>query len=222
MEMPDSDHLPSPYVFRVGEQVGMTFNLGHRKYVFAAKVVRMEAYSIDNDTEATSLKLICSGEKHRVERRLHRRSDLPSRHIARARFWLGGCGARPAAGSRTSPIWPGSILNMSHGGMLVRATFDAVKCVEIGDVVGIHITLGGEEAAMVDGQLRHCAGDGEMALIGVQFLEASQSVETVASLERIRQRMETLLSEGSDKQAEPAPEAAAVGQGREDGSLAVH
>lgn len=193
VETPKTDHLPENYKFQPGERIGVTFSAAHRKYVFATQLIRLEKYELESGAEATALKLRCAGEMHRVERRLHERLDASSGEVTRATFWLGGCDAKPPESNADAPVWAGRILNMSTGGMLLRSSYEAAKYVEIGDIVGMHILLGNDEpAAFVDAQLRHCARDGEMALMGLQFVEMPQSEEAGAGLQLLREKIEEL------------------------------
>lgn len=171
-EMPKTDHLPAPYEFRIGSQVGVTFNIENRKYVCAAEVVGSETYSIREDLSCTALKLAVPRKMHRVERRLHDRVEVAQDEISRATFWLGGIDARPEEGSTEEPVWAGRVINLSSGGVLVRTTCEAAKFLEAGDIVGVHILFRSQDqAAFLDAQLRHCHRDNEMAMLGFQFIE---------------------------------------------------
>jgi len=190
VDMPRTDHLPTPYEFAKGENVGVAFSAAHRKYVFQAKVIGSEAYRLEEDVSATALKLQCCGHMHKVERRLHVRLDPATDEIARATLWLGGQEARPEEESVTAPVWAGRILNISNGGLMIRTSYEAAKYVEVGDIVGLHVMFDGEEQpASVDAQVRHSAPDGEMALIGLQFVETEETPENTAGIDRIRQRV---------------------------------
>ena len=190
VELPSASTQAPAYGFKAGEQIGMTFTLAHRKYVFAAKVVGQEAYRLEGETEGKALKLACPERMHRVERRLHRRIDVSGDEVSRATFWLGGWEVQPAENDPEAPVWSGRILNISGGGLLVRTSYEAAKYVEVGDVVGVQVSLGGtEQPALVDAQVRHCERDGEMALIGMQFVETVGGPEANAGIEAIRLRI---------------------------------
>ncbi|MCD6304106.1 MAG: PilZ domain-containing protein, partial [Planctomycetes bacterium] len=188
VEMPKTDHLPGNYKFKVGEQIGVTFSVARRKYVFATEAMGTEKYRLDPEHESTALRLVVPEQMQKVERRLHDRLSLSHDVVTRATFWLGGWEARPAEASVNAPIWSGQIINISAGGLLVRTTYEAAKYVETGDIVGVHVLLGGDEedSVFVDAQIRHCARDGEMALIGMQFVENENIPEMSAGIEHIR------------------------------------
>lgn len=187
VEKPKTDHLPTPYEFDVGGQVGVSFSMAHRKYVFSAKTLGHEVYSLDEQESSTALTLGVPSVMQKVERRLHDRLDLSIDRVTRASFWLGGWEAHPEEASVAAPVWSGRILNVSTGGVLVRTGYEAAKYVEVGDILGVHITFGGsEESVFVDAQLRHCARDGEMALVGLQFVEDPDRPENNVGVETIR------------------------------------
>lgn len=187
VEKPKTDHLSPDYDFAPGEKVGVTFSMSYRKFVFAARTMGQERYRLDEDTESTALTLEVPQVMHKVERRLHDRLDMSSEEVTRASFWLGGWEARPEEASVEAPIWSGRILNVSTGGLLVRTSYEAAKYVEVGDILGVHMTFGGtEQSVFVDAQLRHCARDGEMALVGLQFVEDPVRPESNAGVETIR------------------------------------
>jgi hypothetical protein len=186
VEKPKTDHLPTPYEFDAGGQVGVSFSMAHRKYVFSARTLGHEVYRLDEQNESTALTLGVPKAMHKVERRLHDRLDLSIDQVTRASFWLGGWEARPEQASVAAPVWSGRILNVSTGGLLVRTGYEAAKYVEVGDILGVHITFGGSgQSVFVDAQLRHCARDGEMALVGLQFVEDPVRPESNVGVETI-------------------------------------
>ncbi len=189
VELPKTDHLPTPYEFQPSEQVGMTFSLGHRKYVYSAMVIGKESYRLDPEAQnpRMALRLDAGDRMQRVERRLHERLNLAGQAANRASFWLGGSGARAADGEIDGPVWSGRVLNLSTGGLLVRASFEAVKYVEVGDILGVHVHFGtGKADATLDGQVRHCDRDGEMALIGIQFIELAEALDGNRAIQAIK------------------------------------
>jgi hypothetical protein len=202
VDMPRTDHLPTPYEFRRGEPVGVAFSAAHRKYVFQAKVIGSEAYRLEENVSAIALKLRCFGNMHKVERRLHVRLDPAMDEGARATIWLGGQEARPEKETVVAPVWAGRILNISDGGLMIRTSYEAAKYVEVGDIVGLHVMFDAQrDPASVDAQVRHSAPDGEMALIGLQFVESEETPENTVGIERIRQRISQLRVRGRQHQA---------------------
>ena len=109
--------------------------------------------------------------------------------VTRATFWLGGQDAHPGEASVEAPIWSGRILNLSTGGLLVRTSYEAAKYVEVGDIVGVQVIFGKGDPVMVDAQLRHVARDGEMALIGLQFVEDRAAPDRNAGVRVIREKI---------------------------------
>jgi len=203
VEMPKTDHLPSPCEFTKDLQVGVAFSAVHRKYVFRATVVGLEVYRIEEGVEATALKLRGKDSARKVERRLNGRVDLSVDENTRATLWLGGQDAMPSEPGVAAPVWSGRVINLSAGGFLVRTSYEAGKYVEVGDIVGVQIAFdGNENTPPVDAQIRHCARDGEMALIGVQFLETDETPSNTSGIMEIRRRMAEMAA--AQKEAQEA------------------
>ena len=193
VETRKADHLPTPYEFAKGLDVGVAFNVLYRKFVFRAAVVGVETYRIEDGVEATALKLHCKDNPRKVERRLNTRLDLSLDTNTRATLWLGGQEAMPSEEDIAAPVWSGRILDLSAGGLLLRTSYEAGKYVDVGDIVGVQIVFeDNEEPILIDTQVRHCERDGEMALIGVQFIETDQAPDNISGIATIRQKIAEL------------------------------
>ena len=82
-----------------------------------------------------------------------------------------------------APVWSGRLIDLSTGGLLVRVSIEAARHIEPGDIVGICLAFGADgRSVYLDAQLRHNAPDGEMALMGFQFVdvEADYAREVLA------------------------------------------
>jgi len=191
VDLPKTDHLPTVYTFPNGEQLGVTFNAAHRKFVCQAKVMGMESYRPeDGGAEQVALKLRYSHRIRKIERRLCARVSLPPNEGARVTLWLGGQDLCPDEDGIAAAVWSGRVLNISTGGLLVRTSNEAAKFVDPDDIVGIHVLFDGQdEPVAVDARIRHCAQDGDMALIGIQFLATEEIPENAAALEMIRSKI---------------------------------
>ena len=131
VDMPRTDHLPTPYDFEKGGEVGIAFSVAHRRFVFRAMVLGLETYHVEENVEAAALKLECRDKMRKIERRLHFRLDVSGEEIARAKLWLGGQEVMPEGNDVTAPVWSGRVLNISGGGLLVRASYEAAKYIEV-------------------------------------------------------------------------------------------
>ncbi len=190
VEQPDPGQFPKGFRFRIGERVGVSFSTGHRKFVFAGRVGYLETYRLEDAPPAEAVRLDRPERMLKVRRRLHDRIELPFDELTRATFWLGGWEAQPAEATVETPTWSGRVLNISQGGMLVRTTYEAAKYLEVGDMLGVLVTFGSEEqAALIDAQLRHCAPDGEMALMGLQFVQVEGDEQGAGALELIHRKI---------------------------------
>lgn len=96
-----------------------------------------------------------------------------------------------ADASVSAPIWSGRVINMSAGGVYVRADLEAARYIEVGDLIGIRVSFGGEmsESIVMDATFRHAERDGDMVLLGFQFVEGDFSPETVHAIAEIRKTL---------------------------------
>lgn len=174
--------------FPVREQLGLTFRVGHRRHVFPVVAMGREVYTLEGQREQIAMKVTFPEAMHRAERRLRDRIDLPARAVARASFWLGGRVGQPAAASVSAPIWSGRVMNMSLGGIYIRADLEAARYIEVGDLAGVRVTFGGQtgEGVVVDATFRHAERDGDMVLMGFQFAERDSPEETVDTSAEMR------------------------------------
>ena len=108
----------------------------------------------------------------RATRRSSARAYVPPEERFRAAVWPGGCedpdGKVPPLGL---PVWSGTVLNVSNGGLQMRTHRDASIFLQRGDVVGIHLWMGARQMELLlEASICHSQFDGsEMALIGVRF-----------------------------------------------------
>jgi hypothetical protein len=176
--------------FSPGGRVTLAVNVSHRKYVFTARVDGCETYRLEDDVESVALRLSCPEAMSRLERRQQLRLPLSGEPVRRATFWLGGPGAQPTGGDEARPYWSGRILDISLGGLLLRTARDATQFIDVGDIVGVQLVLGSEdETVTLAAQLRHHQPDGEMNLVGFQFVGLGRTPESRAAIELIRREI---------------------------------
>ena len=183
IDLPTSDNGARVMSYEANEEMGLMFRFGAIRYVFSGSAVGEENYTDEAKHEKHAIRVALSGTMRRSERRLHQREDVPAKLQARASFWLGGREAEPQEARVDAPVWSGRVMDLSAGGILVRASGEASGYIEPGDIVGICITFGGEgQAAYLDAQSRHHGADGEMAMLGFQFvdLETDYAGEAIA------------------------------------------
>ena len=172
IEFPAAEPGQAPFDCVAEENVGLMFQSGSERCLFGATALRQEEYTDESGQGRWGLRMRLSGAMQRSQRRLHKREDARADWQARASFWLGGREAQPAEARVDAPIWSGRLADLSAGGLLVRVSGEAARYMDSGDIVGICLTFGAEERSIyLDAQLRHSDPDGEMALMGFQFVD---------------------------------------------------
>ena len=190
---PTLDDGASNEDFAVREQLGLTFRAGHQRHVFSVTVVGQEPYTLDDGVEQIALKVTFPEVMHRAERRIMDRVEIPASAAARARFWLGGRVGEPAEATVSAPVWFGRVMDMSTGGVCIRADVEAARYIDVGDLIGVRVTFGGDlsDGILMDATLRHAEKDGQMVLMGFQFVEGDFSPEIVKAFEAVGRKLDS-------------------------------
>ena len=188
---PKADNGADNGEFPQEEQLGLSFLRGPMRYMFSVTVVGQEPYIRDDETEQMALKVTFPESMHRAERRVEDRLDLPASAAARAMLWLGGRDRQPAKPTADTPMWSGRMMDISNGGACIRVTAKAAACLNVGDLVGFRMTFDYDvdNAIVMDATLRHTQEDGEMVLMGFQFVEGDFSPRTVEAFEALREKL---------------------------------
>ncbi|MHC4561481.1 MAG: flagellar brake protein [Planctomycetota bacterium] len=193
IEQPRMSGQSDIYDFQKGEEAGLTFRMGHMRYIMSVQVVSEEDYRDKDDRPHLALRLKSVGEMQRNQRRLHERVPMPSGQRIRANIWLGGRDSEPDEPTVGNPVWSGRVIDLSVGGALLRTDREAAEYIQAGDLVGVRVTFGDTEgAAILDAQLRHAQPDNEMAMLGLQFVDTERSEETLTALGLIHAKVEEL------------------------------
>ena len=193
--------------FAIGDAINLMFRVAQRRYVFCVTVLGRTRHAQEDGTKSVALKVTIPESIERVEKRCGPRLPMPDSLIARATFWLGGS-ASPPSDTIERPMWSGRLINLSKGGALIRANQEAAKYVETGDLTGLAIGFGeGDdwEEIVVEARFRHAAPDGEMALLGFEFVHLQDSEETQMALEAIRLIVDELCTMDEGLRERPAP-----------------
>jgi hypothetical protein len=150
-----------------GELAGVSFKLGHHKYIFTSRV---ESVTPGRGASETVLQLPLPQRMQRIQRRAFNRVEVPPNRSILAAFWEGGSTLDPAGEGRIA--WEGWVSDLSAGGFQVRLPAGAAPMLEVGDVVGVRMDLGQPSGLVIaDAQFRHLQTDERgIALVGFQFL----------------------------------------------------
>jgi hypothetical protein len=90
---------------------------------------------------------------------------------ARVSFWPGGRAVEPKGLSPHRPVWGGSLVDLSRQGFAVRTSWDAGGYLEVGDIIGARMLFDGHQLPIyVNAQLRHAFMEGNMGVLGFQFV----------------------------------------------------
>jgi hypothetical protein len=91
------------------------------------------------------------------------------------------------------------VIHLSRGGASVRADLEATEYVQIDDLVGIRFRFGqgpSPREIVVDARFRHAEPDGQMAILGFEFVDLEESQQARADLEALREIAEELRLAG--------------------------
>jgi hypothetical protein len=197
IEWPKMSGQGDVYEFHLGEEAGLTFRMGHMRYIMPVETIAEEDYHDEHDGNHLALRLKSVGEMQRNQRRLHERVPMPSGQRVRANIWLGGRDSEPKEPTVGNPVWSGSVIDLSVGGALLRTNREAAEYIEAGDLVGVRVTFGEtENAAILDAQLRHAQPDNDMAMLGLQFVDTDHSQETLTAMGLVQAKVEELGKNG--------------------------
>ena len=169
--------------------VSLAFKLGHHKHMFNALV--------EDDTEcvgpdgvpARALRVSVPERMYRVQRRAYHRVDVPRSRSVLVNFWEGPPAQISGEDGRTCLSWEGWLTNLSAGGFQVRLASGSAPKLEVGDVVGLRISLGQEFRPIeAEAQFRHqVCDDRGVTLLGFQFVGLHESPAGRKTLLRIGQ-----------------------------------
>jgi hypothetical protein len=110
---------------------------------------------------------------------------------ARVSFWPGGRAVEPKGLSAHRPVWSGSLVDISRQGFAVRTGWDSGQYLEVGDIIGARLLFEGHQVPVyANGQLRHAFMEGNMGVLGFQFVGMEDTDEGRSALAFIGARVE--------------------------------
>lgn len=183
---PHSDHGPADYAFSPGGRVGITFRSGFQRFLFSANIAAVE------ESGTAALQLDLPEELQVSERRVGLRVEMPALATVEASIWLGGRQVRHDEVDVVVPVWSGRVLDLSEGGCYVRTNREISRYIEIGDIVGLQLTIGqgdAPEQILIDAQFCRSDPDGEMLMVGLQFIDIEESQQTREAHEMIKAKL---------------------------------
>lgn len=164
----------APLEITPGDSLGVSFRRGHKKCVFASRVVARQ----QGPDGAAHLVLECPDELHEYQRRAYQRAAVPPGRRIPAMI--------RRSGDLNGLLCAGNIRDISAGGTQIEldAPYDARM--RVGDAIRLELTPEpGAPALVLPGVFRHASAlsSGRIA-IGIQFcgLEASRDGHAVLSL----------------------------------------
>jgi c-di-GMP-binding flagellar brake protein YcgR len=199
IETPQDFETETPWEFAPADRVNLSFKLKHYKHLASATVVGIEQMEMADGLSVPVLAMCAPTKMQRAQRRAYLRADVPEGRIVRASFWLGGIEAEPAGSDADSPVFTGTVGNISAGGVQVRAHVDVADAVDVGETVGMHVNFGpGQGSIRADAQFRHAEPtDHDDVLMGFQFLGLEASDEGKETLMQIARKVSELRSEAT-------------------------
>ena len=177
LELPWVDQTGAVDDFAADEELGVSFKHKHHKHLFNTTVLATREFrGPEGNTQVMSVG--CPTAMQRIQRRAYQRVSVPPNRIVRASFWLGGREREPAGTTENRPVWSGRVMNISAGGFQLGAPENVGMALELGEMVGLHMTFGASgETLFADAQFRHCEQAEQGTLMGFQFIGLGQTAE---------------------------------------------
>ena len=184
MEMPPPADGVDPRDFLPKNQAGISFMLWDYKRFLAPIAVEVGQWRQEDKTQVPALFARCPPKMYMLERRAYARTNVPTDRQVRATIWPGGRETEPVGAPPERPVWTGSVKDVSAGGFQMRMNRAALDYFQSGDVVGARILFEREsQEVLADAQLRYGQPDGQMAVLGFQFLGLAQTPEGRSALD---------------------------------------
>lgn len=181
LEVPVStDDLKAVEVL-AGQPCAMDFRLGIHLSFFNGVLTGPEKYVSQTGEETSAFVTPLPESLDRVERRAFERVDVPSDRVVRGRVWVA---------NSQKPIWAGDVLNISISGFQLRTVKTAMVFFEPEDIISSAISFEGEPLLQFDAHYRHGVMDGEMAMLGLEFVISPSSAQDRASLAVVAAKVE--------------------------------
>ena len=186
---PQSGHGPADCEFSPGQRVGVTFRSGFQRFLFSARIAAVE----ESGTRALQFDL--PEELQVTQRRVGVRVEMPALATVEASIWLGGSQVKLDEPDVVVPVWSGRVLDLCEGGCYIRTNREVSRYIEVGDIVGLQLTIGEGEAIehiLIDAQFCRSDPDGEMSMVGLQFIGVDDSEQIRGAHEKIRAKLREL------------------------------
>lgn len=178
VQLPPSEDVDATQAPGVGETIGVTFRLGHRKCMSSSIV-----QSTRTATEGWLISFRWLEQLQQLQRRVFERSCPPRGAVVAVRFWMEEHGAESAQMERS--VKHGQLEDISAGGMRIKAAETAD--VHVGATYRCVFTpRHGAPALLLDATLRHReAGDRGRISLGFQFVGLETSADGRKTLDRL-------------------------------------
>ena len=183
---PQSDRGPAGFEFSRGRRIGVMFRNGFQRFLFSASIAAVE------ESGSRALQLDLPEELQVSERRVGLRVEMPALATVEASIWLGGWQVKRDEPDVVVPVWSGRVLDLSEGGCYVRTSREVSRYIEIGDIVGLQLTIGQGQAPehiLTNAQFCRSDPDGEMSMVGLQFIDVDESEQTRGAHEKIKAKL---------------------------------
>jgi c-di-GMP-binding flagellar brake protein YcgR len=197
IEMPPADNEYQPHEIIPGNDCSVSFRIGTYRYFFKTALQGPDQWRLADGSDVAAFSTAIPTSLHQLERRVHERVDVPSGKMLRAVIWVG---------EARKPMWSGTVLNISMGGFQMRTVRTVTNFLETGDLVNVNIAFDADSPPLpLEAHYRHGQPDGNMALLGFEFLPLMMTDEGRKLSELIRQKIEQLKHTETD-----APQATAA------------
>ena len=185
--------------FVPGDKVNISYKLNHSKHLLVAEVAGSEQFALEDGSRIRVLSVLRPTSGQQLPRRSQRRVSILTGRMVRASFWMGGAENEPPHDSGDTPVWAGRVTDMSDGGCQVLCDAEAARHLEVGDIVGIRVSLEkSEESVCTDARVRHAGIDGQKARMGFRFTGLSRASQRRCAIKLIRRSLGRALGSWSN------------------------
>ncbi len=183
IEYPSGSGTVTPEIVG-GQNIGVSFRRSHKKCVFNTMVLGRCQFSLSATEGLPALKLRWPEQMCELQRRLYYRAPVPEGITVPVELWRGRAEDRR---SQNDPIYRGTMLDLSAGGVSVALPSDDSPCWHEGDPASCEFQAGsGEPPTTVSGRLRHWEEiGGGCVRVGLHFVGLDSSPDQRDTLERV-------------------------------------
>jgi c-di-GMP-binding flagellar brake protein YcgR len=159
--MPAACEQVTPAKVVPGQECNIHFQLHSYRYFFTSRDLALAKLPGEDGATIDGFRAPLPAQLMRADRRSRARVAPPTGQMVRAHIW---------ADPEPKPIWSGSVMDLSTGGLQIRTAASALSFFMPGTAVHLEITFTPDTPPMdLPAHFRHGTPDGNMCLLGLEF-----------------------------------------------------